>query len=80
MQSLADLKQAQAMLGARGLEESTYRAFHPLHKLRGHLYRMGRAKLRKNTNLLHLNPIEGVLLAFSSDRKFPYSPGKIIQL
>ena len=68
------------MLVARGFDTNANSAFYPLHKLRGHLQQMVTAKLRKNTILLHLNPIEGVLIAYSTDRSFPFSPSKVYQL
>ena len=65
------------MLKARGISQNIYAAFYPLHKLKGRLKKMGPARLRKRNILMHLNPIEGNLIVYNSERKFPYSPSKI---
>lgn len=52
MKSLSDIQEAQVMMKARGINQMSYRAFHPLRKIKGHLLRTGFTKLTKSISLL----------------------------
>ena len=78
--TLDDIKQAQEMLKARGINEIHYKAFHPLASLRGLVHKMHRSKLTKYLRYLYLNPIEGVLITYKTANKFPHVPNIIVHL
>ena len=79
MTSLLHIQELHEMFKARGLSETSYKAFHPLRKLRGHLQWVGMMKITKSTSLIHLNPTEGALIVYKSDDT-THTPRRIIYL
>ena len=55
------------MLKSRGFDSgTTYKAFHPLIRVKGHLRKMHITKLTKYGRFIYLNPIEGVLISYKT--------------
>ncbi len=48
-----------------------YVSYFPLIRLKGVLFKMHRLKLSHYPRYLYLNPIEGVLISYKSQQKFP---------
>ena len=48
-----------------------YTSYFPLIRLKGVLFKMHRLKLSHYPRYLYLNPIEGVLISYKSQQKFP---------
>lgn len=57
-----------------------YRAFFPLKRVKGKVYKVHRLKLKSYSRYLYLNPIEGVLISYYNTNKFPHSPNYIVKL
>ena len=77
---MKDIKEAQEMLSVRGINETYYKAFHPIIRLKGLVRKMHGLKLTKYTRYLYLNPIEGVLITYKTANKFPHQPHTITYL
>ena len=61
-------------------EKIPYISYYPLIRLKGFLFKMHRLKLSHYARYLYLNPIEGVLISYKSQQKFPQQPNVIIPL
>lgn len=73
MRCLVDVQRIQDMLSMRGIDgKNTYKAFHPLIRLKGNLTKMHISKLTKYMRFVYLNPIEGVLISYKTANKFPH--------
>jgi hypothetical protein len=57
-----------------------YKAFFPLKRLKGKLFKVHKLKLKSYPRYLYLNPIDGVLISYNNTNKFPHSPNYIIKL
>ena len=75
-----NIKVLYNMLVARGIEElNTYKAFHPIVRVRSHINKMHVTKLVHYSRLIYLNPIEGVLISYKTANKFPHQHHNIMQ-
>ena len=77
---LADVEGIKGMIEARKLDVNSYMTYTPLRRMRGHLQYVSRIRIAKTSCLLYLKPVEGALLMFKSDRKFPDQPTRIMYL
>ena len=68
------------MLSNLRAHKNHYKAFFPLKRVKGKLYKVQRMKLTSYSRYLYLNPIEGVLISYYNTNKFPHSPNYIIKL
>lgn len=61
-------------------DQKPYRSFVPLKRLKGTVKKVHRLGMNNYSRLLYLNPIEGVLISYHSQAKFPHSPSYMIKL
>jgi hypothetical protein len=57
-----------------------YKSFFPIKRLKGTVKKHHRTGLSSYSRYLYVNPIEGVLISYQSQQKFPHSPSYIIKL
>ena len=80
IKSIEDIRRSFEILKARGMDETYYKAFYPLTRLKGLVHKMHGTKLTKYTRYIYLNPIEGVLITYKTANKFPHMPHTITHL
>ena len=57
-----------------------YKSFFPIKRLKGTVKKHHRTGLNSYARFLYVNPIEGVLISYQSQQKFPHSPSYTIKL
>ena len=57
-----------------------YKSFFPIKRLKGTVKKHHRTGFSSYSRFLYVNPIEGVLISYASQQKFPHSPSYIIKL
>lgn len=61
-------------------DNNPYKNFFPLMRLKATLIKMARYKIKKKHRYIYLNPIEGVLISYKTQAKFPHEPNNIVNL
>jgi len=62
------------------LLKKPYKSFFPIKRLKGTIKKVHRLGVNNYSRYLYVNPIEGVLISYHSQSKFPHSPSYIIKL
>ena len=62
------------------LQKKPYRSFFPIKRIKGTIKKVHRLGVNNYSRYLYVNPIEGVLISYHSQSKFPHSPSYIIKL
>ena len=57
-----------------------YKSFFPIKRLKGTVRKVHRLGMNSYARFLYVNPIEGVLISYQSQNKFPHQPSYIIKL
>ena len=61
-------------------QRKPYRSFFPIKRIKGTIKKVHRLGVNNYSRYLYVNPIEGVLISYHSQSKFPHSPSYIIKL
>jgi len=61
-------------------QKKPYKSFFPIKRLKGTVKKVHRLGMNTYSRFLYVNPIEGVLISYQSQSKFPHSPSYIIKL
>ena len=67
------------MKGHRQIKKP-YKSFFPVKRVKGCIKKVHRTGLKTYQRYLYVNPIEGVLISYESQNKFPHSPSYMIKL
>lgn len=70
---IKEMKQHRSM-------KKPYKSFFPIKRLKGTVKKHHRTGFSSYSRFLYVNPIEGVLISYASQQKFPHSPSYIIKL
>lgn len=62
------------------LQKKPYKSFFPIKRLKGTVKKVHRLGVSTYSRFLYLNPIEGVLISYQNQSKFPHSSSYIIKL
>lgn len=82
----ADLKNAEQLdfvtseIRRHRGEKKPYRSFYPIKRIKGTVKKVHRLGMNSYARFIYVNPIEGVLISYQSQSKFPHSPSYIIKL
>jgi hypothetical protein len=57
-----------------------YKSFFPVKRVKGTIKKVHRTGLKTYNRYLYVNPIEGVLISYENQNKFPHSPSYMIKL
>lgn len=57
-----------------------YKSLFPVKRLKGTIKKVHRTGLKTYSRYIYVNPIEGVLISYESQNKFPHSPSYMIKL
>jgi hypothetical protein len=61
-------------------QRKPYKSFFPIKRIKGTIKKVHRLGVNNYSRYLYVNPIEGVLISYHSQSKFPHSPSYIIKL
>lgn len=61
-------------------KKKPYQSFFPIKRLKGTIKKVHRLGMNTYTRFIYVNPIEGVLISYQSQSKFPHSSSYIIKL
>ena len=67
-------------LKSKRKQKRPYAPFFPIKRLKGTVKKVHRTGLQTYSRFLYVNPIEGVLISYQNQSKFPHSPSYIIKL
>lgn len=67
-------------LKAKRRQKKPYAPFFPIKRLKGTVKKVHRTGLQTYSRFIYVNPIEGVLISYQHQSKFPHSPSYIIKL
>ena len=70
---MAEIKKARSA-------RKPYKILFPLKRLKGTVKKVHRIGMNTYSRFLYVNPIDGVLISYHSQSKFPHSPSYIIKL
>lgn len=70
MNKIDDLK--YIMENLKFNQDALYRVFIPLKRIKGKIQKVHRLKIKSYSRYFYLNPIEGVLISYTSVNKFPH--------
>jgi hypothetical protein len=62
------------------LLKKPYMSFYPVKRVKGNIKKVHRTGLKTYNRYLYVNPIEGVLISYENQNKFPHSPSYMIKL
>ena len=65
---------------AHRAQKKPYKSFTPIKRLKGTVKKVHRLGMNTYSRFIYVNPIEGVLISYQSQSKFPHSPSYIIKL
>lgn len=57
-----------------------YKSFFPLKRVKGTVRKVHRLGMNTYYRFVYVNPIEGVLISYQNQSKFPHQPSYIIKL
>jgi hypothetical protein len=57
-----------------------YKSFYPLKRIKGTIKKVHRLGMNSYSRFLYVNPIEGLLISYQNQSKFPHSPSYMIKL
>lgn len=57
-----------------------YKSFFPVKRVKGSVKKVHRTGLKTYNRYIYVNPIEGVLISYENQNKFPHSPSYMIKL
>lgn len=57
-----------------------YRSLFPVKRVKGTIKKVHRTGLKTYSRYIYVNPIEGVLISYENQNKFPHSPSYMIKL
>ena len=61
-------------------EKRPYRSFFPIKRTKGTVKKVHRLGMNNYARFIYVNPIDGVLISYQNQSKFPHSPSYIIKL
>jgi len=65
---------------AHRVQKKPYMSFYPLTRLKGTVKKVHRLGMNTYSRFLYVNPIEGVLISYQNQSKFPHQSSYIIKL